>query len=207
MDAQQALDRKARLLHSAATDAGRTLAAALVSGATPSSTVWGLLDVTGADEKASAGWTRRPSSCTRRSTPPPSTPPPSSACSTWWAPAGLRCTWTSTASGAASPSSSGPLSGVYAATTKPGGLVDTVFREYTLTAEQAVGVRRDRRLRRHAEEVRRPTRTSRWHLPRDLSAQHLRGGRALAKNLPIASCHFEVDKQSCCARAATTRCR
>jgi hypothetical protein len=39
MDAQQAADRKARLLHSAATDAGRTLAAALVSGATPSSRV------------------------------------------------------------------------------------------------------------------------------------------------------------------------
>ncbi len=49
LDAQQAMDRKARLLHSVSTDAGRTLAAAIVSGAVPSSSVWALLDVTGAD--------------------------------------------------------------------------------------------------------------------------------------------------------------
>ena len=49
MDASQAMERKAKLLHSAATDACRTLAAAVVSGATPSSSVWALLSVSGSD--------------------------------------------------------------------------------------------------------------------------------------------------------------
>ena len=50
MTANQAQDKKARLLHSVATDAGRTLAASIVSGATPSSSVWGSLTISGADD-------------------------------------------------------------------------------------------------------------------------------------------------------------
>ncbi len=87
-----------------------------------------------------------------------------------------------------------PLAGCYCSTTKAGGLVDTVLREYTLTAEQVVkefgedkvsaGV-----LKKSQEEPDAPVVLCHAIYPR---TPHVVNAR-LAKNLPIASCHFEVE--------------
>jgi hypothetical protein len=196
MDAQQALDRKARLLHSAATDAGRTLAAALVSGATPSSSVWGLLNVTGSDE-AGVRWLDEAAKQLHEEI----------HAGTFDA-AAIECMFDMVGAGwfalyvdvdrdqGGFTFEQWPLAGVFAAATKPGGLVDTVFREYTLTAEQAIrefgeGAVSADTLKKHQADPDSPVLICHAIYPR---MPYVVGAR-LAKNLPIASCHFEVDHQ------------
>lgn len=196
LDAQQAADRKARLLHSAATDAGRTLAAALVSGATPSSTVWGLLDVTGADD-AGKRWLDEAAKQLHEEI----------HAGTFDA-AAIECMFDMVGAGwfalyvdvdreqGGFTFEQWPLAGVYAATTKAGGQVDTVFREYTLTAEQCMrefgehAVSADTR-KKHQADPDTPVLVCHAIYPR---MPYVVGAK-LAKNLPIASCHFEVDHQ------------
>lgn len=196
MDAQQAADRKARLLHSAATDAGRTLAAALVSGATPSSSVWGLLDVSGADE-AGKRWLDDVAKQLHEEI----------HASTFDA-AAIECMFDIVGAGwfalyvdvdrdiGGFTFEQWPLAGVYAASTKPGGLVDTVFREYTLTAEQCIrefgiGAVSADTVKKAQAEPDTPVTICHAIYPRQPYVVNAR----LARNLPIASCHFEVDHQ------------
>lgn len=193
LDAQQAMDRKSRLLHSAATDAGRTLAAAIVSGATPSSSVWALLDVSGADD----GGRRWLDDCGKQLHE-------EIHASTFDA-AAFECAMDLVAAGwfalyvdvdreaGGFTFTQWPLSSVFAATTKPGGLIDTVFRKYTLTAEQTV-------LEFGAENVSGAVLKKANDTPDDpvelchaIYPRHPYAVNAkLAKNLPFASCHFEL---------------
>jgi hypothetical protein len=196
LDAQQAMDRKARLLHSVSTDASRTLAAAIVSGAVPSSSVWALLDVPGADDEARQ-WLEDKGKQLHEEV----------HASTFDA-AAIECAMDIVASGwfplyidtdrkiGGLTFTQWPMASVYAATTKAGGLVDTVFREYTLTAEQCITefgmdkVSADTLKKFQADP---DTSITICHAiyPR---APYVVGSR-LAKNLPIASCHFEVETQ------------
>jgi hypothetical protein len=196
LDAQQALDRKSRLLHSAATDAGRTLAAALVSGATPSSTVWGLLDVTGADD-AGKRWLDEKAKQLHEEIHASTFDAAAMECSLDMVAAGWFALYVDVdrAEGGFV-FEQWPLSGVYAASTKAGGLVDTVFREYTLTAEQCVrefgatGVSGDT-LKKFQQTPDANVTLCHAIYPRQPYVVDAR----LAKNLPIASCHFEVDSK------------
>lgn len=194
MDAQQAMDRRARLLHSASTDAGRTLAAAIVSGATPSSSVWGLLGVTGADDEGKR-WLDDAGKQLHEEI----------HASTYDA-AALECALDLVAAGwfalyidqdrvaGGFTFQQWSIASVFASCTKPGGLIDTVFREYTLTAEQCVvefGADKVSGpvLKKSQEEPDAPIKMCHAIYPRTV---YLVGGK-MAKNLPIASCHFEVD--------------
>jgi hypothetical protein len=198
LDAQQALDRKARLLHSAATDAGRTLAAAVVSGATPSSSVWALLAVTGADD-AGKQWLDEKGKQLHEEI----------HASTYDA-AAFECAMDLVAAGwfalyvdvdrenGGFEFTQWSLSSVYAATSKAGGAVDTVFREYTLTAEQAAkefdnNVSADT-LKKAQVDPDAKVRICHAIYPR---FPHVKGAK-FAKNLPIASCHFELESKHLC---------
>jgi Bacteriophage head to tail connecting protein len=194
LDAQQAMDRKARLLHSAGTDSARTLAAAIVSGATPSSSVWALLDVGGSDAQGKL-WLDAKGKQLHEEVHAGTFDAAAYECALdlvaagWFALyvdvdreiGGLTFTQWSIAS-------------VYAATTKAGGPVDTVFRKYTLTSEQCV-------TEFGMEGVSQQTRKKYEQTPDDLvtlcHAIYPRTaysvGARMAKNLPIASCHFELD--------------
>jgi len=196
MTAQQAADRKARLLHSAATDAGRTLAAALVSGATPSSTVWGLLDVTGADDEGKR-WLDEAAKQLHEEIHASTFDAAAMECSLDMVAAGWFALYVDVDREAGGfVFEQWPISGVYAATTKPGGLVDTVFREYTLTAEQCIrefgetGVSGDT-LKKAQQNPDAPITLCHAIYPRRPFVVNAR----LAKNLPIASCHFEVESK------------
>lgn len=194
LTAQQALDRKARLLHGVATDAGRTLAAALVAGAVPSSSVWALLAVSGADDEAKA-WLEEKGKQLHEEV----------HASTFDA-AVYECAQDMVAAGwfalyidedrekGGFTFDQWPLAQVFASSTRAGGPVDTVFRKYSLTAEQAVREFGDTGvsavvLKKSIEEPDSPVELCHAIYPRTPYVVNAR----MAKNLPVASCHFELE--------------
>jgi len=196
LDAQQAMDRKARLLHSAATDSGRTLAAAVVSGATPSSSVWALLDVSGADAEGKR-WLDEKGKQLHEEIHASTFDAAAFECALDLVAAGWFALYIDTdrdAGGFAFTQWS--IASVFASTTKAGGAVDTVFRSYSLTALQCVTEFGFDKCSAdvQAKSVADPDcQIALCHAiyPR---TTYLIGAR-MAKNLPIASCHFELDTQ------------
>lgn len=193
LDAQQAMDRKSRLLHSAATDAGRTLAAAIVSGATPSSSVWALLDVSGADD-GGRRWLDEKGKQLHEEIHASTFDAAAFECALDLVACGWFALYVDVDRDAGGFTfSQWPVSSVFAATTKAGGPVDTVFRKYTLTAEQCVvefgeeNVSADT-LKKAENEPDAPVELCHAIYPRRPYVVNAR----LAKNLPIASCHFEI---------------
>lgn len=194
MDAKDSQELKAKLLHTAATDAGRTLAAAIVSGAVPSSSVWALLGTAGQSDDEGEAWLDEKGKQLHEEVHSGTFDAVAYECALdlvgagWFAlyidddreVGGLQFEqW--------------PLATVYAATSKAGGLVDTVFRAYTLTAEQAV---REFGEQAVSEDTRKKAEK---HPDAEVEICHAIYPRAtwlvgakLAKNLPIASVHFEI---------------
>ena len=196
MSAQQVQDKRAKLLHSISTDAGRTLAAAIVMGAVPSSSVWGLLKVAGADEEGLA-WLDAKGKQLHEEVHASNFDSAVFECALDLVGAGWFALYIGEDREQGGFSfEQWPISQVYASTTKPGGRIDTVFREYTLTAEQAVaefgetGVSQST-LKKSAVDPDAPITICHAIYPRQTYVVNAR----LAKNLPIASCHFEVDTQ------------
>jgi hypothetical protein len=196
MDAQQGADRKSKLLHSAATDAGRTLAAALVSGGTPSSSVWALLGVTGADGEGER-WLDWAGKTLHEEIHASNFDAMAFECAMDMVGAGWFGLYVDVDRDAGGFTfEQWPLSSLYCASTKPGGIVDTVFREYTLTAEQCVtefgldAVSGDT-AKKASVEPDSPVTLCHAIYPRTTYAV----GARMARNLPVASCHFEVNSK------------
>ncbi|MGL4649103.1 MAG: portal protein [Caldilineaceae bacterium] len=190
LTAQTALDRKARLVDDTATDSARTLAAALVSGMTPASATWFAVEVMGADG-AGAAWLDEQGQRLHKEIHSSGFDAAAYECSLdivaagWCAlyidtgPQGFRFEqW--------------PIAGVYAAASRLSGKVDTVFRCYTLTAGQCVAEFGDRVSMQTAKAaaVDPETPVELCHAIYQRTAYMV--GAKMARNLPIASCHFEV---------------
>lgn len=194
LDAQQALDRKAKLLHSVSTDGCRTLAAAVVSGATPSSSVWALLDVTNADEEGKL-WLDEKGKQLHEEIHASTFDAAAFEVAMDLVAAGWFALYVDVDRDAGGFTfTQWPIAEVFAATTKAGGSVDTVFRKYTLTAEQCVKEFGESKvsaetLKMATVEPDTPISICHAIYPRTM---YLVGGK-MAKNLPIASCHFEID--------------
>jgi hypothetical protein len=192
LTAQSGLDKKARLVDGTGTDAARILASSLMGGLTPANSLWMELDF-GDESEEEKRWARESSltlwqnihaanfdaagfeSCT-------------DAVSAGWfvlyvdedrENGGLLFEqW--------------PLAQCYVAASKPGGVIDTVYREYELTAEQCVN--------EFGDECSEQTRKLATEKPDEkVSLVHAIYPRkkyavdaVLAKNLPIASCKVEV---------------
>lgn len=194
LDARQAQDRKARLLHSVSTDSGRNLAAAMVSGATPSSSVWALLGVSGADEDGQR-WLDEKGKQLHEEIHASTFDSSAMECMMDLVAAGWFALYVDVdRENGGFTFTQWPISTVYAAASKPGGLVDTVFREYTLTAEQCVKEYGEDNV---SENVRKKALTEPDCEIKVCHAIYPRFpyvvGSQMAKNLPIASCHFEID--------------
>lgn len=194
MSAQQAQDKKAKLLHSAATDAGRTLAAAIVMGAVPSSSVWALLKVAGADDEGKA-WLDEKGKQLHEEVHASNFDSAVFECAMDMVGAGWFALYIDEDQARGGfRFEQWPLAQVYASSTKAGGIVDTVYREYTLTAEQCVkefgdaGVSQGV-LKKSVNEPDAPITICHAIYPRATYAVNAR----LAKNMPVASCHFEVE--------------
>jgi hypothetical protein len=194
LDAQQALDRKARLLHSAATDAGRTLAAGIVSGATPSSSVWALLSVVGADD-AGKQWLDEKAKQLHEEVHAGNFDASSMECALDLVAAGWFALYVDDNAGAGGLLfTQWPIAQVFAASSRPGGIVDTVFRVYQQSAEQCVtefGFENcsAQVQKQWTEEPDTQVTICKAIYPRT----DYKAGAAMARNLPVASCTFEVD--------------
>lgn len=195
LDAQQAMDRKARLLHTVATEGGRTLAAAVVSGATPSSSVWALLSAMGGTDEAGKAWLEWAGKMLHEEIHASTFDAVAFECAMdlvaagWFAlyvydnERGLAFTqW--------------EISSVFASTTIAGGPVDTVFRKYSLTAEQAVKEFGENNVSTQTAKMAKESPDTMVQVCHAIYPRttYLVGAK-LARNMPIASCHFEVDSK------------
>ncbi|BBP82448.1 hypothetical protein PHLH8_20900 [Pseudomonas sp. Pc102] len=194
MTADEALRRKARLIDSTTTEAARVLASAIMGGMTPANSLWFGLDV-GQESEDERRWLDDVS----------------------------RVIWENIhGSNFDSAGFEGlidvvdvgwfalyidedrekggykfelwPISGVYCAASTAGGMIDTVYREFKLTAEQAVNEFGE-------DNVSENTRKLAMEKPSEMvcfvrsiypRSTYVVGAR-LAKNLPIASCTVEVE--------------
>jgi len=190
MDASQIAQAVACIFDSTATDAKRTLEASIMSGMTPANSLWFLMHVNGTDD-AGTRWL-------------------DSASELLWENI-HSANFDSEASDAIGDAMGGwmalyidedrengglyfehwPMAGVYCASSKPGGVVDTVFRPYKLTAEQAVAEfnkRGDQLPQKIVDAAKNGRQDEQFEFcqciyPRGVSAVNA----VRAKNLPIAS--------------------
>jgi hypothetical protein len=192
LDAQQALDRKARLLDSTATDAGRVLAAAIMAGLTPANSRWFQLEVPGMDD-ASRRWLDDSGDQLHQEIHASNFDSAAYEGCLDLVGAGWFALYADTEDDGGFRFEQWPLAGVFATSSKAGGAADTVFRIYTMSAEQA--------FRQFGEDCSERTRNKAAKSPDEkveiCHAIYPRqvypvGGR-MAKNLPVASCHFEVE--------------
>lgn len=192
MNADEALRRRARLIDSTTTDASRILASAIMGGMTPANSMWFGMDVGGETEDE------------RR-----------------WLDDSSKFIWENIhASNFDAAAFEGlidvvdagwfalyideerekggytfdlwPISSVYCSASKAGGRIDTVYRTYKLTAEQA--------LNEFGEELSEGTKKLARDKPSEMidfvhaiypRSTYMVGAR-MAKNMPIASCQVEV---------------
>lgn len=198
LTAQTALDRKARLVDDTATDAGRSMAAALVSGMTPASSRWFSLEAEAAPD-AGKTWLDTKATQLHQEIHASTFDAAAYECSLDMVGAGWFALYIDIDrnAGGGFKFEQWPLAGVYAADTTYGGTCDTVFRSYTLTADQAVNEFGEQnvseQVRKQAtEEPDAPVEICHAIYPRKTYMV----GAKMAKNLPIASCHFEVQSQT-----------
>lgn len=194
MDAQEALNRKARILDGTTTESARTLSSSVQSGLTPANSLWFGMDVAQAtederrwlDESAKIIWENIHASNFDAAAFEGVL---DVVCAGWCA---LYIDSDRERGGYAF--DLWPISGVYCSASKPGGKIDTVYRSYKLTAEQAVNEFGEGNV---SENTRKLAKDKPKELVEFVHAIYPRstyvvGGR-LAKNMPIASCKVEVE--------------
>lgn len=195
LTAQQAMDKKARLADSTATDAGRILASALQQGMTPANARWFGLEVGGAADDAKR-WLDEASENLHQEIHNANFDSVGFECQIDMVGAGWFAMYIDVdRERGGLHFEAWPIAQVYATTTKPGGTIDTVYRNYFLTAAQAVT-----EFEEISDFVRKKAmlepdyQVEMVHAiyPRQVAAV----GAKMAKNMPWASCHVEVQSQN-----------
>ncbi|WPE28067.1 hypothetical protein PshuTeo1_38020 [Pseudomonas hunanensis] len=193
MDAQEALNRKARILDGTTTDAARTLSSSVQSGLTPANSLWFGMDVANATEDEKR-WLSNSAEIIWENIHASNFDAAAFeglldvVCAGWFA---LYIDQDREKGGYVF--DLWPISGVYCSASKPGGKIDTVYRSYKLTAEQAVNEFGEGNV---SETTRKLAKDKPQDLVEFVHAIYPRTtymvGARLAKNLPIASCKVEV---------------
>jgi hypothetical protein len=198
LTAQQALDRKSRTVDSTATDAGRILASSLHGGMTPANARWFNLDVFGADDEAKR-WLDEAADQLHQEIHNANFDSEGYEGMLDLVAAGWFAMFVDTDREIGGlVFDAWPIAQVYVASTRPDGMVDTVFRNYTLTASQAV--------REFGEQnVSEMTlKKANSETEQDSPVEMLRAiyprvpyvvGAKMARNLPFACCDVEVQAQ------------
>ena len=195
MSADEALRRRARLIDATATEASRTLASSIMSGMTPANALWFGLDV-GQESDDERRWLDQ-------------------AANILWENIHASNFDAAGYEGLLDVVDAGwfalyidshrdkggfkfelwPIASVYISASQAGGLIDTVYRSYKLTAEQAVN--------EFGDEVSATTKKLAEDKPQELvdfvhaiyPRKDYKAGARLAKNMPITSCYVEVEAQ------------
>lgn len=194
MSAQQGMDRLSKRLHSHASDAGRTLASALVSGATPSAAVWALLQIVGVEEGVGDVWLEEAAHELHEEIHGANYDAAAYECALDMVAAGWFVLYVDEdrTNGGLS-FEQWPIASCWVAASKAGGLVDTIYRHCTLSAEQLIveygieNVSADvvKAFAKNPDEQIEIVRAIYPRWPHDKNAK-------LSKNLPFASVHWEV---------------
>lgn len=194
LDAQQGQNQRARILDSTGTDGCRTLASAIMSGLTPANSRWFELDVDNEDEEEKRYL--------------------DSAADTIWLNIHQSNFDAEAFEGSLDAVAAGwfvlyidedrenggysfeqwAISGCYVASSRSDGLVDIVYREYKLTAEQAAQKFGADNLSENTRKLStaKPDQLVNFIHAIEPRSPHVVGAR-LARNLPFASCHVEQD--------------
>jgi hypothetical protein len=186
-------NKQAKILDSTLTDSCDQLAASVVSGLTPSSSLWFGVDVdrsTDLDKK----WLGEASKTLFKQIHSSNFDAEALECMLDMIPAGYFALYVDEDKEKGGFSfQQWPISQVYFTATKPGKPVDTVFREYSLSAAQAVKEFGEESL---SEDIRKAA-TDKPDTPFLFvhaiePRKDYKEGSKLARNLPVASCHVEV---------------
>ncbi|WP_137971995.1 portal protein [Pseudomonas sp. F(2018)] len=192
MSADEALRRRARLIDSTTTDASRVLASAIMGGMTPANSLWFSLDV-GQESDEERRWLDDASQFIWENIHASNFDSAGFEGLIDCVDAGWFALYID------SDREKGgytfdlwPISSVYCSASKAGGIIDTVYRCYKLTAEQAVN--------EFGTELSETTQKLAREKPQELvefvhaiypRSTYMVGAR-MAKNMPIASCQVEV---------------
>jgi hypothetical protein len=195
LTAQQALDRKARLVDSTSTDACRTLASALQAGMTPANARWFGLEVNRADDDAKR-WLDDASEQLHQEIHNANFDSVGFECQLDMVGAGWFAMYVDVdRDNGGLHYEAWPIAQVFVSSTKPSGMVDTVYRNYNISAAQAVLEFGDA-----CSELVKKKAT----LEPDYSVEMVHCiyprtpyavGSKMAKNMPFASFHVEVQQQ------------
>lgn len=196
LTAQQGQDIKSRLVDSTATDAGRILASALQSGMTPANARWFELDVNGADDE-SKRWLDAGAEQLHQEIHNANFDAVGFESQLDMVAAGWFCMYIDTDRDQGGLHfESWPLAQVYGASSKAGGPIDTVYRSFSLTATQMVSEYGEANV---SEMVRSKAALEPDYMFEMIHAIYPRTpylvGSKLAKNMPFASCHVEVQSR------------
>lgn len=196
---QDAQTKKNRILDDTAADSARILSASLVAGNTPAGSIWLGLDVGDYSEDEGAGsdesrWLDDAARLIFDNIHASNFDAQAYECNIDIVPAGWFVLYTDEAEGGGYRFEQWPIAQCFIASSKPGGLVDTIFREVELTVEQVVsdyGIDKvSPRVSRLWGERKYDEKVKVLHAiyPRKLYATDAKR----AVNLPFASCHVEV---------------
>ena len=198
LTAAQALDRKARIVDSTATDAGTILASALQSGMTPANSRWQSLEVFGADDEGKR-WLDEASENLHQEIHNSNFDSIGLEAHLDMVGAGWFVMFIDVDHEVGGLHFEGwPLAQCYLASSKAGGMVDTVYRVYTINAGQAVefankrgGKISDTVQARLATDPDFQVEMLHYIGPRK---DYVPGGK-MSKNLLFESCHIETNTQ------------
>lgn len=195
-DAQQILDKKAQNVDSTATDAGRLLASAIQSGATPANSRWFQLDVNGADDQATR-WLDDAAQTLFELIHGANFDAAAFECCIDIVGAGWFALYVDDESaGGGFNFEQWPISQLYVASSRPGGRIDIVYRCFELTAQQCVTAFGRDAVSESTRKLLDKAPQQKVKLVRAIEprAQYVPGS-GMARNLPVQSCTIEIESQ------------
>ncbi|SEB73114.1 Bacteriophage head to tail connecting protein [Pseudomonas saponiphila] len=186
--------RKARMLDGTTTDAARILSSSIMSGLTPANSLWFGMDV-GQETEDERRWLDDSADILWQNIHASNFDAAAfegmldEVCAGWFA---LYIDSDKERGGFTF--DLWPIASVYCSASKAGGKIDTVYREYQLTAQQAVNEFGEANV---SENTRKLAQDKPQEMVRFIHAIYPRStymvGARLAKNMPIASCKVEVE--------------
>lgn len=191
------LDRQAQLYDSTGADAVRVLASQMVTGTTPSSSRWIELKLDDVDDEGTQ-FLEKLSELTWLNIHASGFDPVAFEAMLDTTVAGCPALYVEEAPPEATVPYAfdlWPMASTYYATTRSDGVIDTVYREYTLTAEQAMGefgALTPEKVREQA--MAKPDATS-TYVQAIYPRTDAKPGSRLARNLPFASCTIHVESK------------
>lgn len=195
-NASTAADLSADLCDSTATDAVRIHSSALMTGLAPANSRWFGLDVDGASDAAKK-WLDAAADVLWENIHQSNFDAIGFDCMVDMTVAGQFCMFCDTLPDGGFRFEQWHLANTYFSASTPGGMVDTVFNEYELTAEQAVNEYGETMVpEKVSKAIADDKPDTKFTFVRSIYPREKgKGGGKLARNLPIASCHVEKESK------------